>query len=171
MSERALTVKDRMILANQYRILEKVDPDNAESYHRAVKILEQGYELDYESIDGLIDRNTVSVEKCREVYDILDMYLRLGDSYNKLGDKTGIEARDIQFPGFDGNNEGEYLSYGEFLHSQRKYEELPMRNSHLPSLDIYRRMLEAFQQFKNKPLAKADIQTIIAARIHPSQLK
>ncbi len=171
MADVTLDMRDRMILVNQYRILEKVDPKNASSYKRAITILEQGFEFDYDSIDGSIDRNTVSVAKCREVYEILEMYRRLHDSCEQLEDKSGIEERKVKFPGFDGNNESEYLAYGHFLNGQGKYEESPMLNSHMPSIDMYRRMLIAFKPLKSKepPLSKADIQAILAEQIHPSR--
>lgn len=169
MDELTLDLKDRMILVNQFRILEKVDPDNADGYRRAIEILENGYELDYGSIDGLLNRETVSVAVCREVYDILDMYRRLVDSYAKLDDKTGIEEREVKFPGFDGNNEGEHLSYGRFLNSQGKYEESLVINSHTLMIHAYRRMITAFEPLKSKgALTKADIQEVLAARFHSS---
>ncbi len=42
-------------------------------------------------------------------------------------------------------------------------------NSHMPSIEVYRRMLAELEPVKEKyPLDKADIQRILDARIHPS---
>lgn len=170
MARLKLDLKDRLILHNQFRILEMVDSDEAASYRRAQAILSQGYELEYDSLSGMLDPDTLSAEKCEEVYEILEMYRRLGHGYSQLSDKSGIEANDLRFFGFDGNNEGAYLSYGEFLNSERKYEESKVINSHMPSLAIYRRMLAEFRSVKDKAaLDKADIQRVLAARIHPSR--
>lgn len=170
MNHLKLDFKDRLILANQYRILEKVDPENAESYKRVISILERGYEREYKFIDTRIDHSTVSIEQCNEVCDILDMYRSLRGSYHELSDNSGIDARDIVFPGFDGNNESEYLSYARFLNSTDGYTESPAINSHMPTLDTYRRMLQAFKPYRSKyPLTKDAIQEVLAARTHPSK--
>ena len=165
-----LEMKDRMMLALQFRILEKLDPDMADSCSRAITILEQGYELEYDSIYGMIDQAFVSTTVCKEVFAILEMYRRLRNGYDQLADKSGIDAQQLVFPGFDGNNEGEHLSYGQFLNSDGRYAESTVVNSHLPTIAIYQRMLGAFEPLKqNVPLSKADIQTVLAARIHPSR--
>ena len=87
--------------------------------------------------------------------------------HREPGGKTEADA--LRFWGFDGNNEGRHLSYGEYLNSRGKYEESQVINSHMQSLEIYRRMLEEFEPVKHKrPLGKEVIQRILAARIHPS---
>lgn len=97
------------------------------------------------------------------------MFRRLNYSYEKLGDKSGIEVGELRFFGFDGDNERRNYSYGRFLNSVGKYEESEVINSHMPSLEIYRRMLAEFEPLKDKhPLGKEDIQRILAAQIHPS---
>jgi uncharacterized protein len=167
-----LDLKDRLMLSNQYKILEALYPDEADSYASARDIVENGYELSYDSIVGHLDPDPMPEGQCLEVIDILEMYRRLGDGYEALDDKSGIKAHDVTFMGFDGNNESAYLSYHQFLMKQRKWEESPARNSHMPTLDGYRRMLKAFQPFRDKsPLDKSDIQQIIAARPHPDARK
>lgn len=168
MSKLELDLKDRIFLANQFRILEKLDPGNEEPYCRAIKILENGYESEYDTIGELIDE-PVREDVCEEVHSILGMYRSLSSSYEQLSDKSGIAADEVKFVGFDGNNESEYLSYAEFLASEGKYEESPVDNSHMQVLETYRRMLAEFDQVKqNYPLEKADIQRILAAMILPS---
>ena len=42
-----LTLKERLLLANQYLILEKLYPDEAEHYAELRKVVERGYALEY----------------------------------------------------------------------------------------------------------------------------
>lgn len=164
-----LDFKDRVILANQFRILQKVDPDNESEYRRAIEILDNGYESEYGSIGGILIE-PVPQNICEEVHGILGLYRSLSDGYKQLSDKTGIDAKDVEFRGFDGNNESEHLSYAKFLASQGKYEESSVVDSHSQVLGIYRRMLAEFEQVEPKyPLERADIQRILAAMIHPSR--
>jgi len=169
MAKIKLDSKDRLILLGQFRILEKIDPDNKGDYQRAAKIIEYGYESYYDSIGGPI-LDPVTEQVCEEVHNILEMYRWLGQSYDGLADKSGIDAHDVKFRGFDGNNETDHLCFGEFLTSEGKYEESPVFNSHSQVIEMYRRMLKEFEQVKNEyPLGKADIQRILAAMIHPSR--
>lgn len=172
MPEIQLNRKERLILANQFRILEKLDPENAEEYKRCLDILCHGFELEYDELAGFVvfpDSEKVSEEACREVIDILAMYRHLQSEYQNLADKSGIHERDLCFFGFDGNYESAQLAYHRYLHAGAKFEESPPQNSHGHSLDIYRRMLAEYRQVKHKPsLDKADIQRVLAARVHPS---
>jgi uncharacterized protein YfbU (UPF0304 family) len=114
----------------------------------------------------------MSDDQCREVIEILDMYRRLRNSYAELpaGQQQGIRARDLDFPGFDGNNESEYLGLHEFFQSQDKWQELPAINSHIPTLETYRRMLAGYEPFKhNDRLTAAQIIQILAERVHPDR--
>lgn len=43
-----LTKVERLILSNQYSILEKLYPEEAEHYHLQKKIVENGYSLHYD---------------------------------------------------------------------------------------------------------------------------
>ena len=169
MAKFTLDRKDRLVLANQYRMLIKIDPHERELYEQALQILENGYEREYEGLVSSIYEDTMSDQECDEVYAILDMFRGLHDSYEELGDKEGIETRYLRFSGFDGNNEARYLSYGKYLNSTGRYGESEVINSHAQSLETYRRMLDEFEQLKHKhPLGKEDIQRILAAKIHPS---
>lgn len=168
-----LTVKERLVLVNQYRTLAALYPDERHHYLRHVEALESGYELHYRELtvrfaDGL------SAEDSREVLDILDMYSDLRFSFGHLKDKTGIEEFEIEFPGFDGNNESERMAYARYftieldrfnsLHSGIKKHGL---NSHMPTLNIYRRMLPVWRERRKAeipPLSAVDIRAILDAR-------
>lgn len=165
-----LSITERWMLANQYRILERLYPDEAGSLNQDRTALEDGYELHYEeaasrvniSMDGMTE------DECREVLDILNMYRALTFSYRDLPEKTGIEERDIEFPGFDGNNEGKQLAYAKYFCAldEGRFTELGTpENSHFPTMNRYRRMLEDWESSENKyKLTREDIQRILSPK-------
>ncbi|WP_048780736.1 YfbU family protein [Pantoea vagans] len=88
--------------------------------------------------------------------DVYDMYKILNETYMKLSpeDKADVAAQvqffneeySLEFPGFDGNNEGEYMSIGRMLQKMGRFsgsEDLT-KNSHSEKVGAYRRMLEVF---------------------------
>jgi hypothetical protein len=96
-------------------------------------------------------------------------------------DKARIEkeaepfGKNLRFRGFDGNNETEYLGVSRFLieHLDRfthfKGRDL---NSHMPSIEAYRRMYEVFKPMRNSlgrgELNASQIIEILKAELHPS---
>ena len=77
------------------------------------------------------------------------------------------------FPGFDGNNEGEYSSIASVLIKDLdKYPRLKVLNSHMPIVDAYRRMLSVFKPMRNAngpgDLSVGQLIEILKAQIHPS---
>lgn len=162
-----LSQVERWILTNQYRIMEILDTDRADQYVRARKVLETGYELEYNSISQHVGGDTLSTEDCREVRDILSMFVALKSSYAALTNTSGIEEQNIMFRGFDGNSETMQMSYTRFLVEQKQmFADLPRAdsfNSHVPVLGTYRRMLRAWEQSTSKyRLTNSDIIRILA---------
>jgi uncharacterized protein len=158
----------RTVLANQYRILEKLDPDGG--WGRRLKVVEGGFELQYDFEDS----NVLTEEDCGEVGDILNLFRVLRYSYRDLPDaeKKGIEPRELKFSGFDGNDpkEGRYLAYTRFLWDDGQFTESKDDgsdggNSHSPMLEVYRRMVAAHQGSKvfSEP-TREDIVRILEAR-------
>lgn len=154
MDENKLSQKDRLILVNQFKILEKLYPEEAEYYLEKREILEQGYELLYTDVFGeLYER--FSEEECREVLDILDLYRVITFSYRDLEDKSEIEEYKVRFAGFDGNNECKQLAFAEFfIKKLNRFQELfygePNRsfNSHCPTMYKYKPMLEKWYKME-----------------------
>ena len=162
-----LTKTERWILSNQYRILEKLDPDQERDYARGREVLESGYALEYGWIsEHLLDE--FPVDECREVIDILDMCQALRRSYEKLGNKSGIEEWRVHFRGFDGNEETGHMAYARYLtEDEGKFQELRNGglNSHCPTLDRYRSMLSEWERSPNKSeLTREDLVRIAHAR-------
>jgi uncharacterized protein YfbU (UPF0304 family) len=134
-----LSREQRLILVNQYRILERVDPEQGEDYAQAIKVLEHGWELNYQELADNIFDKTMSAEACIEVLEILDMFRCLEQSYRKLEDKGAVEEAHITFAGFDGNYETAQLVYADFvINDQHKFQELADHgdalDSHFPHL-------------------------------------
>jgi uncharacterized protein len=170
-----LSREQRWMLANQYRILERLDPEEEEYYARAREVLENGFELNYDWISDHIYEQTMSKDECSEVIAILDMFSALEQSYERLGEKPDIEEHAVRFLGFDGNHETAQLGYASFLiHKEGKFQELAERgdrlNSHMPVLGAYRRMRGVWEELPVETryeLSADNIRRIVAARVYP----
>lgn len=116
------------------------------------------------------------------VVDVLDMWDFLEEAFDKLGDEDKArlaEAADpfgkhVRFPGFDGNNETEYMSIARFLvddlsrFSRFKDKKHDM-NSHHPTLETYGRMYRAFEPIRKtlvfgKAMSVEQLATVLNAR-------
>jgi uncharacterized protein YfbU (UPF0304 family) len=159
------TTFERLSLLNQYRILEKIDPDNV-SYKQACEILESGYTLEYgvELFTG-VDPDEMSEDDCREVRDILDLYRALKKAHRELPEGT-LTAKDAEFPGFDGNEESKHFAYARFLiEGQHKWGESKAENSHWPHLGEYRAMVAEWKKSAKKwELAAEDVKRILSQK-------
>ena len=145
-----LTRKDRLLLWNQYSILEILQPEDADHYKELKAILENGYKLHYDNLCPHIDEVEFSEEAAIEVISILGMFEVIQDSLADVGTIEGIEDWMVQFAGFDGNNECEQLGYLRFLvDRQERFQHVVTRrgyNSHAPLLGRYREMLARYKE-------------------------
>jgi uncharacterized protein YfbU (UPF0304 family) len=170
-----LNLKDRLILVNQYLILEKIDPEEAEQYALYRHALERGFSREYGEMTGHITEAQISENQCSELIDILDMYRHLSESYDEVSNKTGITKSSVEFPGFDGNDrlEGRFMSYVRYLVDEKgEWTELKGHkekfNSHMPMLNQYKNMLHMHGQFdRNASLTKDQILSVIQAGDQP----
>jgi uncharacterized protein len=120
----------------------------------------------------------------QEVLDILEMWSFIEHSYDELNDeKKRLLEKDAEpfgknpkFPGFDGNNESEYMGTASFIVNElNRFEEFKGRsfNSHFPSIDGHRRMLFKFKEVRNDldfgPMSEEDLAKILKERVHPSR--
>jgi uncharacterized protein YfbU (UPF0304 family) len=126
------------------------------------------------------DQETPEIVK--EVLDTLEMWSFIERSYKNLTDdqKAIVEkeaapfGENPSFPGFDGNNESEYMGTASFLvNDLDRFEEFKGRdfNSHYPSLDSYHRMLTVFKPIVRKSnfqlLSARNIIEILKETVHP----
>jgi uncharacterized protein YfbU (UPF0304 family) len=129
-----------------------------------------------------------SPDLVEEVTDILHMWDYIEVGYEKLSRKEKErvakstpqfnKADDVTFDGFDGNNEHEYYSVALFL--IKDLERFPRfggerlgLDSHMPRIELYRRMLQVFQPMRSTlaggDLSASQVIEILKARIHPSR--
>jgi len=118
------------------------------------------------------------------VVNVLDMWDFLEEAFDKLDDDAKArlaEAADpfgkhVRFPGFDGNNETEYMSIARFLvddlsrFSRFKDKKHDM-NSHHPTLETYGKMYRAFEPIRKtltfgKAMSVEQMATVLNARRH-----
>jgi len=171
-----LSIKDRLILYNQYEILKTLKQDDkyeVKNYEIFQDILLNGYKRNYDDMIEFVSED-VPDSTMNFVWDVLQMYRVFFDSYKALSpeDKEGIDVDDIKFQGFDGNNECVYLSYARFiLEKMERYEEISRDfkdkdlNSHYPTLNKYSRMLSTWKSIQNneyKPLTRDQLVQIIS---------
>jgi len=123
-------------------------------------------------------------EIVKEVLDILDMWSFIEHSFEQLSDenKEYLEheaspfGKDPKFPGFDGNNESNYMGTASFIvNDLERFEGFKGRdfNSHCPSIDGHRRMLSVFKKVRESinfsPMSANDLATILKERVHPDR--
>ena len=131
-------------------------------------------------------QNTIDMtppEVVKEVVDILGMWSFIEYAYSRLteAEKKQLEidaapfGKEPKFRGFDGNHEGEYMGTAMFLvNDLERFQEFKGRdfNSHMQLVELYNRMLEAFEPIRktltNKPMNLEDLTKILKAQIHPS---
>lgn len=150
---RTLTVLERLQLANQFAILEElVDENEKDHYAKCREIMESGYTIMYgEVFQGISDE--LPQDYCEFVFDVLDMHRDLMTSFEQLKDKESIDPSQVNFRGFDGNNESELMGFLTFLKGQGRWsetlEKCPL-NSHFPTVDRYQAMLRNWKPIRDK---------------------
>lgn len=155
MEPTTLTPVERLQLINQFRILEKLYPENAQDYAESRGIIARGYTIQYEEVFSEVFEE-MDIEESKYVYDVLDMYRVLIQSYDALADKKGLTPEDVRFRGFDGNNESKRHAFVEHLKKQGKWAETLTGglNSHsMSTMSLYPRMLERYEPINRQILA------------------
>lgn len=151
---KSLTPVERLQLINQFRILEKLYPENAKDYAESREIIAHGYTIQYErEVFGEVWEE-MDIEECKYVFDVLDMHRTLIQSYDALTDKKGLTPDNVRFRGFDGNNESKCWAFTEHLKKQGLWVETLTGgvNSHFPTKARYVNMLKKFEPIKEKIL-------------------
>jgi uncharacterized protein YfbU (UPF0304 family) len=150
-----LTKEQRLILYNQYLILSKLDPEQADNWEQKAEIVSSGYTRLYEDELAKGIGPEVSKPVCEEVAEVLEMYRGLH------------AAAGVTFEGFDGNNETEHYAYAQFMiqelgrWAEFKNSDL---NSHAERLARYRRMLQVWNRRSDKTrLSKDEAEHILNA--------
>lgn len=165
MSNLNLTKEQRLILANQYKILNILQPD--EGYDKFSDALISGHSWIYNNCLGLHVEDEFSKSDSDYVLNVLRMYEFLINSYEDLSDKSGINISDVTFAGFDHNRENEYASFVSGLYKIQYFSNVIKEaslNSHIPLKNKYDTMLAKWESVGTSkyPLTKEDILKIIS---------
>ncbi|ACX81562.1 YfbU family protein [Aggregatibacter actinomycetemcomitans] len=162
-----MSTTQRLILANQYKLMSLLDCDNAAKYQRLETIVKGGFALELNTLEN--DFTNISERECQIVLDTLEMYKALQISYNNLENKSELSEHRLQFVGYCAIREKKYLSYLRFITGvEGKYQEF-MRCEHgcdsqTPMWDKYSRMLEVWRACPHEyHLSMVEIQNILNA--------
>lgn len=130
-----------------------------------------------DELPGIFDVSEKSEEVRKEVEDVLFMWYMLERDYAQLApqekarvrDEANISDSQVRFRGFDGNYECDHFTTARFVVRELgKFQEFKGRdlNSHAPSVDMYRRMLAAFdtKRFDNGRMVIEQIIEVLKAR-------
>lgn len=143
-----LTLVERAMLVNQYRILQLLQPGSGTRYEKIIEALEKGFTRDYgEALD--VWDSEVPLHVCNEVIDIMAMYRGIFFAMRDLAEPVEDPWGHLNFDGFDGNEEGDDYSYANYLlHTLDLFSELKAggANSHAYRLPRYRSMLALWRQ-------------------------
>jgi len=166
---RNFTDFERLSLAIQFTLLEKVDPNGG--WEKFKQILSRGYTREYPNVWKSLD---VEVEEsdCAFVVDVLTMFEAIQRPILDDPKKPRMPSARM-CPGFDGDGEPQLLGYFSYLvEGAGSWTNLiftmPDKNSPTPTRSMYSRMLAQWAQCgKKSNLSPAEIAAILAERIHP----
>ena len=167
MADVNLTKVERTLLLNQYRILEIVCPENAESYIKCQTILEHGYNIFYDEVIDVWDELD-----CQYVLDVAEVFRVMMLSYKSLTDRGGIEMEALKFKSFDGEKEWQFGCFAAYLKKIGRWTDPPSDylKTRNPLSHRYHSMVEAFKAIKAKhrdgwnfKMTKEEIQYVLSA--------
>lgn len=191
MPERLSTV-ERHMLSTLHRIrahqLGAVATDDDVDWERdRARILERGWVLEYPDLFVRV-HSELPKRDCGLVMDVLDMFDQLETAFERLDDDDRASLGEqadyaVRFRGFDANDryESSLRTYAQHLIADGRWSSLAYHfekgsphdrgNSHMPTIDMYRRMLDAFSPLSRgrmRMLNRDEIAKVLAARVHPS---
>ena len=122
------------------------------------KAIASGYDWALQCEHPYLSHSNVDSRQVREVFDALEMWSFIESGYAKLSreDKKRVESEaapfggDIEFPGFDGNNEEHYNIAHFLIEEMGRFYRFKGRdfNSSMPNMAAYRRMLAVFEPIR-----------------------
>lgn len=155
----------RIQLANQFRILQILDQDQASEYEMKAEILEGGFEAEYGRVIGTFNENGLSEEECGLVNDALLMHSFILDH----AATTNADLRAFTYVEFDANSEWDHLKYGQFLFARNPHGYPGVKgviDSHGPRIDSYRARTTKWKDIqRQRNLTEADVVRILLGRL------
>ena len=152
----SLTLAERAILANQYKIFSFLDKKNAKEHLANAEVFEKGYTGFYEEVFENIS-DEISSDVCKETNDILTMfkYIRKGIHNLKKHERDKLNLDKIRFDGFDADNDEHYY-FAKFMirkkHFYEHFSSMKMNSQSLASLKRYRKMLPVYKSILDKKI-------------------
>ncbi|UVC12258.1 YfbU family protein (plasmid) [Rhizobium sp. TH2] len=160
--EKLMTWMLAQIMRNQ--INERKEKRNNEFDLKDIDLIEQAiygghfWALDWE-MTGVLHNHIDDRRRVSLVVDVMDMWTFIERAYegytqaekDQIVADVGSWAKNPQFHGFDGNNEGEYCGIASFLVDKlNRFESFKGRsmNSHSPTVVRYGRMATVFEQIR-----------------------
>jgi uncharacterized protein len=163
-----LTSFERLMLSNQFRILEKLEPEQAEMHRIRRDIVDGGFEGEYPTIFDVMSAPT-SAEVCNEVMAILRMFTWMQEAYIELEKPDVVNPRELEFMGFDAKSEGAHFQYAQRLFQRdlfAKVQRTSGLDSQRPQLSVYRRMLAVRKRMESRTKASlVDLNQLLRARM------
>jgi uncharacterized protein YfbU (UPF0304 family) len=173
-----LTHAERLILANQFRILQRLESDgmsngqdmsnrhSPERYEAMAVILERGYTDHYDRCFQDISDTQTTTEQRQVVRKIIGMFATLLTSRDRQieegRDVSQLRPDRIEFRGFCGNRETDLRSYAQFLRLIL-FHSFDCPNSHEPLYEGYREMLARYESIEDlKDKATLSVEEIAA---------
>lgn len=167
-----LSKLERVNLIHQHLIIQKLYPNESTDHEKAVEILSNGYEYLYDELYQYSDGDGVmSEDECKEVWDTLSMFESIDRTIQDLELEYGTD-KNTKFFGYDGNSETKFLGFVEFtITKEGRFSYLPLNrdnyfNSHMPSRDIYGRMLKVWRGIglaSRFPMSKENLDRVLDA--------
>lgn len=161
-----MTDFERLVLVNQFLLLEKLYPEQAKPYSEVRQALESGFELFYSDAFEPLYKSFPAAQ-CEEVVDILNMHRMMRLALSDLGTVTGVTEDMIHLRGFDGNEEASQWRFAKYLFKIGRFPEVVHPdglNSHCGMMATYRDMLAAYRQCADKyKLTADDVRRILKA--------
>jgi len=173
--EPELTEMERRLLVKYGTIMQSADPERKDYWERFVDVFQQGYEKYYgDYLPNLTSINLgtpisddvyTCVDKILEVYSAINQYKR-----ENPGDTAVANDHMSTFPGFFGNDEGEYHGFVLFLGRSDPSPEVlagidPAKlNSHHPMVSTYNAMISYWESLGNEryKLSKAQVTKLLS---------
>lgn len=169
---------ERYKISNQLRMLEALYPNEAEEFAKQREILESGYEFLYSfQMDHIYGgKDVMSTEECLEVWDTLSMFDAIDRTLKRLKTFDEKDFVTTRFMGYDGNNEGKFMSFAAFtIERLRRFTYLPLAedgyfNSHSPVREMYQRMLSEWKGLSDRQvleMSSEQLTHVLSAAVHP----
>lgn len=162
MKPNSLSLTERLILAQQSRILAAVDPEQREVHMFAAEVFENGFTDFYEEAFTVIAPE-FGKQDSDYVGTIMGIYFDIQYSYdNKLTEDERKDIGSVTFPGFDSNDTKDLYRarFARFCKEHDRYASLRCMgsdlNSHMPVSQKYAGMIQRYEEMGSPRVLTAD---------------